>query len=80
MNRQLHVAHAGGECDSSFPLEEATIDTTGAIQGESGTEDEECGRYDWAGSGGFSGRTFQVSITATSATCPDFNMTVNLSR
>ena len=70
----------GGECDTSFPLEEATIDNTGAIQGESGTEDEECGRYTWVGSGGFSGRNFQVSITATSSTCPDFTMTINLAR
>jgi hypothetical protein len=70
----------GGECDTSFPLEETTIDNTGAIQGESGTEDEECGRYTWVGNGGFSGRNLQLSITATSSTCPDFNLTINLSR
>jgi hypothetical protein len=70
----------GGECDTSFPLEEATIDNTGAIQGESGTEDEECGRYTWVGSGGFSGRNLQLSVTASSTTCPDFNLTINLAR
>jgi len=70
----------GGECDTSFPLEEATIDSAGAIQGESGTEDEECGRYTWVGSGGFSGRNFQLSVTASSTTCPDFNLTINLAR
>ena len=70
----------GGECDTSFPLEATTIDNNGAIQGESGTEDEECGRYAWAGSGGFSGRNLQLSVTATSSTCPNFNLTINLSR
>ena len=32
------------------------------------------------GSGGFFGRDFRLSINATSRTCYNFNMTVNLSR
>ncbi len=73
----------GGECENiSLPLGQATIDNTGAIQGlGSGTYDEPtCGRYTYAASGGFFGRNLQLSVNATSSTCLNINMTINLSR
>jgi hypothetical protein len=73
----------GGECDNiSIPLEQVTIDNTGAIQGQnSGTFDEpSCGRYTYTGSGGFFGRELRLSLNATSSTCPNFNLTMTLSR
>ncbi len=73
----------GGECDNiSIPLEQVTIDNTGAIQGQnSGTFDEEsCGRYTYTGSGGFFGREFRLSLNMTSSTCPNLNLTMTLSR
>jgi len=73
----------GGACENvSIPLGQLTIDNTGAIQGQnSGTFDEPtCGRYTYVGSGGFFGRTLQLSVNATSSTCLNINMTITLSR
>jgi len=73
----------GGQCDNiSIPLEQVTIDNTGAIQGQnSGSFDEEsCGRYTYTGSGGFFGREFRLSLNMTSSSCPNLNLTMTLSR
>lgn len=73
----------GGACGNvSIPVGAGTIDTLGALQGStSGTYDEpSCGRYSWTGSGGFFGRELRMSIVATSTTCLNFNMTINLTR
>ncbi len=72
-----------GACGNlSVPVGSGTIDTLGALQGStSGTYNEPtCGTYNWTGSGGFFGRELRMSINATSSTCYNFNMTINLSR
>jgi hypothetical protein len=72
-----------GECGNlSLPLGQATIDNTGAIQGQSsGTYDEpSCGRYNYTSSGGFFGRDLRLAVNATSSTCYNINMTITLSR
>jgi hypothetical protein len=73
-----------GECQGlSIPIGQVTIDATGAIDlgGTSGTyNDPSCGIYNYSGSGGFFGRDFRISLNATSRTCYNFNMTMNLTR
>ena len=72
-----------GACGNlSMPVGSGTIDTLGALQGStSGSINEpSCGIYNWTGSGGFFGRDLRMSINATSSTCYNFNMTINLSR
>src|SRR4051794_7890929 len=71
-----------GDCGGlSFPVGQQTIDNTGNIQGATTeTMTEECGVYNITGSGGFFGRDLRISMNATSTTCPDINMTINLSR
>jgi hypothetical protein len=71
-----------GQCGNlSVPLGQFTIDATGAFPGSSsGTyTDPSCGTYNYTASGGFFGRTMRLSVSATSRTCYNFNMTVNLS-
>ena|SRR6185503_19307732 len=71
-----------GQCGNmSVPLGQMTIDATGAFPGaSSGTyTDPSCGTYNYTGSGGFFGRSMRLSVSATSRTCYNFNMTVNLS-
>jgi hypothetical protein len=73
----------GGSCNVSLPLGSVTIATTGAIVtgSGSGTFDEpSCGTYNSQVSGGFSGREFSLSVSATSPTCVDFNFSATLSR
>lgn len=72
----------GGQCGNmSIPVGQLAIDATGAFQGNSaGTySDPSCGTYNYSASGGFFGRTMRMSISATSRTCYNFNMTMNLS-
>ena len=71
-----------GQCGNvSVPLGQMTIDATGALLGNSsGTyADPTCGTYTYTASGGFFGRTMQLSMSATSRTCYNFNMTMVLS-
>ena len=72
----------GGQCaNQSIPMGQVSIDATGAILGRSSaTQREECGLYNISGSGGFFGRELRISINATSTTCWNMNMTINLSR
>src|SRR5690349_9618353 len=74
----------GGNCgNSSIPFGQTTIDATGALNsaGSSGTfNDPSCGTHTYTGSGGFFGREFRLSLTATSPTCEDFNFTAVLDR
>lgn len=70
----------GGTCGFSVPMGSMTIDATGSLGQASGVIDSSCGRYEYAMSGGFFGRTFKGSITYTSKTCAPFNVTINLSR
>lgn len=73
-----------GECGNmSIPLGPTTIDTTGAIDptGSSGTYNEpSCGTYRYTASGGFFGRELRISMSATSATCFNMNLTILMSR
>jgi hypothetical protein len=74
-----------GQCGNlSVPLGQVTIDNTGALDGSgsSGTFFEpSCGgNYNYTGSGGFFGREFRLSMTATSAVCFNFNFTAVLTR
>jgi hypothetical protein len=65
----------------SIPLGSATIDTNGALPNQSGNFNEpSCGVYSAAGSGGFFGREFRISMTATSSTCWNFNFSASLFR
>jgi len=71
-----------GPCGNlSVPLGQTTIDATGAfMENPNGTvDDPSCGTYSYAASGGFFGRSMQMSINATSRTCSTFNMTTNVS-
>ncbi len=73
----------GGACDNlSLPLGQTTIDTTGALPGQGAMTFDEpsCGRYSAVASGGFFGRSLQMSMTATSSTCVNFNLTINVTR
>lgn len=73
----------GGVCGVlSIPVGQAVIDTTGAITGSNtGTFFEPtCGGYSYTASGGFFGRELRLSMSATSATCLNFNFTAVLSR
>jgi hypothetical protein len=71
----------GVACDNmSIPLGQATIDATGSLGQESGTFSETCGTYNYTASGGFFGRDLRLSFNATSQTCWNMNMTINLSR
>ncbi len=75
----------GGDCgNTSIPLGQTTIDTTGALAGGSATGnyyDSTCGgTYNWVASGGFFGRELRLSITYTSTACYNMNFTAVLSR
>ena len=73
-----------GDCgEVSIPFGQATIDQTGAIDGGGGTgtyTDDSCGTYNYTASGGFSGKEFRLSMSATSSTCYDFNFSMTLTR
>ena len=70
-----------GECGGmSIPLGSTTIDATGSLGQSSGTHREACGLYNWAASGGFFGRELRLSMTATSTTCWNMNMTITVTR
>ena len=71
-----------GDCGGlSIPVGQQTIDNTGNIQGATTeTLTDDCGVYNITGSGGFFGRELRISMIATSTTCPNINMTINLSR
>ena len=64
----------------SLPFGEATIGATGSLGSESGTLTQECGVYNYTGSGGFFGRDLRLSLTYTSRTCYNMNITINLTR
>jgi len=70
----------GSPCSISVPVGNATIDATGSLGSSTMTDTESCGVYNMTGSGGFFGKDLRLSINATSRTCYNFNMTVNLSR
>ncbi len=72
-----------GVCGSlSIPLGQVTIDTTGALLGLNSTTytDPSCGTYSAVGSGGFFGRDLRISMSATSRTCYNMNITITLTR
>jgi hypothetical protein len=75
---------ATGQCAGiSFPLGTMSIDSTGAIDGGSGSGsyvDPSCGAYSYTASGGFFGREFRLSMNAVSATCYNYTLTWVLSR
>src|SRR5262249_51875667 len=71
-----------GSCGSArVPVGQITIDATGALDFGTGSgtfTDPSCGTYNYTGSGGFFGRDLRISLSATSRTCYNFNMTVSL--
>jgi hypothetical protein len=70
-----------GQCGNlSVPIGQATIDATGALAGSSTTTytDPSCGTYNAVASGGFFGRDFRISMSATSQTCYNMNITITL--
>jgi hypothetical protein len=72
-----------GDCGNvSVPVGRDTIDSTGNIQSlNSGTfNDPSCGSYTYTGSGGFFGRDLRLSMSATSTTCYNMNLTMTLTR
>jgi hypothetical protein len=72
----------GGVCGGvSVPLGQFSIDNTGNLLGQSqSTYRDTCGVYNVTASGGFFGRELRMSISATSTTCYNMNITINLSR
>jgi hypothetical protein len=64
----------------SLPIGEATINSTGSLGSESGSLSQECGLYNYTGSGGFFSRDLRLSLTYTSSTCYNMNITINLTR
>ena len=71
----------GGVCGGmSIPFGSVNIDATGSLGNATTTHRDTCGVYNLTGSGGFFGRDLRLSITGTSTTCWNFNMTTNLSR
>lgn len=72
----------GGVCGGmSVPIGQATIDNTGNLLGQSqSTYRDTCGVYNITASGGFFGRDLRLSLFATSTTCYNMNITINLSR
>ncbi len=73
---------AGGACDGmSVPVGFRSIDSNGAVPDETGSFNEPtCGIYNYFASGSFSGRELLFSVTATSTTCWNMNITGVLSR
>jgi hypothetical protein len=62
-----------------LPLGSVTIDNTGNIGSGAGTTTTADGCvYRYTASGGFFGRSLQLSAIYTSATCLNINLTVNL--
>ena len=79
----LTLKAGSSQCNSlgTVPVGQVTIDATGAFPNESGTYNEpSCGVYSYVGSGGFFGRDFKFSMTATSASCLNFNIAATLTR
>lgn len=71
-----------GQCGNvSVPFGQGTIDATGSLGGQTTTTytDPSCGTYNVIASGGFFGRDLRLSVNATSRTCYNLNMTINLS-
>lgn len=66
----------------TVPVGSMTIDTTGSFgTAISGTYNEPtCGTYTYSASGGFFGRELRMSMTATSATCLNMNISITLTR
>ena len=67
---------AGGACDGmSVPVGFRSIDSNGAVPDETGSFNEPtCGIYNYFASGSFSGRELLFSVTATSTTCWNMNI------
>jgi hypothetical protein len=77
------IALSGVCAGLSIPLGSGTIDATGNLTGgtTSGSyTDPSCGTYSYTGSGGFFGRDLRISMVATSRTCYNMNITINMSR
>jgi hypothetical protein len=69
----------GGDCGGvSIPLGQTTIDATGSLGSETGSITDTCGVYNYTASGGFFGREMRLSMIATSNTCWNMNLTINL--
>jgi hypothetical protein len=74
---------ATGQCAGmSIPIGAMDIDSNGGLGSGSGTYyDSSCGgTYSYTVGGGFYGREFRLSMSATSPTCYNFNFTSVLSR
>jgi len=72
---------SGGQCPSSIPFGETTIDKAGSLGTKSGTFSQCHCVYNYVATGGFIQRDLQISLHATSPTeCYDLRLTINLTR
>jgi hypothetical protein len=70
-----------GQCGNvSIPFGQTSIDATGSLGQATTTYTEACGTYNVTASGGFFGRELRISMSATSGTCYNINMTMTLTR
>lgn len=81
-NLSIAPLQLGGACGNvSAPIGSTTIDATGSLGQDSGSySDPSCGTYSYTASGGFFGRDLRMSFIATSRTCYNMNMTINLTK
>ena len=73
----------GPPCSNeNLPLGPFTIDSTGSFPSETLTYTTFCGQYNFALSGGFSGRQLRLlsSLTGLTSGCVSFTVTITLSR
>jgi len=78
----MFAGACGGNDSSPAPTPTPQIPTVnGSYSGSSGSFDEpSCGACTYAASGGLFGRELGISMSARSATCYNFNLTIVMSR
>ena len=74
------IVLAGACGNMSIPFGQTSIDPTGALGQATTTYTDSCGVYTVTASGGFFGRDLRISMSATSRTCYNINMTITLTR
>src|SRR5215510_14906771 len=72
------IVLAGACGNMSVPFGQLSIDATGALGQATTTYTDSCGVYTVSASGGFFGRDLRISMSATSRTCYNINMTMTL--
>jgi hypothetical protein len=62
----------------SVPVGQMSIDATGTLGQATTPYTDSCGVYTVTASGGFFGRDLRISMSVTSRTCNNINMTMTL--